>query len=116
MSSSQTKQSSRKDTLNRKKRNGKKVKVSTSMQKINPKVAGIDLGSTFHAVAAPEQEGTVTVREFGTFTSDLYACATWLKDVCNVESIVMESTGVYWMNFYGSWEELGARSEKNRII
>ena len=37
---------------------------------------------------------TRSVREFGTFTADLHRLADWLT-ACGVETVVMESTGVY---------------------
>jgi transposase len=36
------------------------------------------------------------VRTFGVFTADLRALAAWLKQ-CGVTTVVVESTGVYWM-------------------
>ena len=35
------------------------------------------------------------MREFGAFTADLYRLADWLAE-CGVETVAMESTGVYW--------------------
>jgi transposase len=37
------------------------------------------------------------VQRFGAFTADLYALAAWLRQ-CQIETVVMESTGVYWTN------------------
>src|SRR5215475_13931875 len=36
------------------------------------------------------------VRRFGTFTADLNQMAEWLKQ-CGIETVAMESTGVYWI-------------------
>jgi hypothetical protein len=36
------------------------------------------------------------VRKFGPFTSDLHRMADWLTEH-HVETVVMESTGVYWI-------------------
>jgi hypothetical protein len=63
---------------------------------MNSNAAGIDIGSKSHYVAVPpgrDQEDK-DVRCFGTFTSDLYALANWLK-ACSIDSVAMESTGVY---------------------
>jgi transposase len=71
-----------------------------SLQFINLDAAGIDVGADQHAVAVPEgrdKEGPV--REFGTFTSDLEAIADWLEQ-CDVTTVAMESTGVYWVPLY----------------
>lgn len=44
------------------------------------------------------------MREFKSFTPDLYALADWLS-----QSIAMESTGVYWIPIYELLEESGKR-------
>lgn len=63
---------------------------------VNPRAAGIDIGSRFHVVAIPcELEGQST-RQFGTFTGDLLELATWLKGH-GIMTVAMESTGVYWI-------------------
>ena len=94
-----SKQSSKKDKLNPQINKRKKIKRSSPMKQIRTNVAGIDLGSRSHWVSAPDKEGNIVTREFGVFTSDLYECANWLKE-CGIESIAMESTGVYWMHIY----------------
>ena len=42
----------------------------------------------------------------GSFTADLYRLAEWLAG-CEVETVVMESTGVYWIPLFGVLEERG---------
>jgi len=60
-------------------------------------VAGIDVGSTTHWVCAPTLDGTAReVEQFGATTPELERMAQWLKQR-NVESVAMESTGVYWI-------------------
>jgi transposase len=64
---------------------------------IRPKVAGIDLGSNEHWVCAPSVGGTGReVEVFRATTPELERMARWLKDR-EVESVAMESTGVYWI-------------------
>ena len=64
---------------------------------VRPKVAGIDLGSTQHWVCAPKKDGAGReVQQFGATTPELEKMADWLKER-NVESVAMESTGVYWI-------------------
>jgi transposase len=46
------------------------------------------------------------VREFKSFTPDLHALANWLKE-CDIQTIAMESTGVYWIPIYELLEERG---------
>jgi len=61
------------------------------------KVAGIDLGSERHWVCAPRIEGSGReVADFGATTPELIRMAQWLK-ARQVESVAMESTGVYWI-------------------
>ena len=44
------------------------------------------------------------MREYEAFTADLYRLADWLAE-CGVETVVMESTGVYWIPLFGVLEE-----------
>jgi transposase len=46
------------------------------------------------------------VRVFETFTPDLHALADWLA-ACGVETVAMESTGVYWIPIYEILQERG---------
>jgi transposase len=60
-------------------------------------VAGIDLGSERHWVCAPALDGVGReVAHFGGTTAELLRLAAWLKER-KVESVAMESTGVYWI-------------------
>ena len=81
-------------------------KLPPHLQHMNLNAAGIDIGSERHLVAVPEGRDTVSVREFGTFTTDLEALATWLKQ-CGVTSVAMESTGVYWIPLFELLERHG---------
>jgi hypothetical protein len=46
------------------------------------------------------------VRRFECFTADLHRLADWLE-ACGVETIAMQSTGVYWIPLYEILEERG---------
>ena len=70
-------------------------KGTVNLPLVNPNAAGIDVGDTIHAVAVPADRDETSVRTFGTMTCDLEAIAAWLK-ACNVDTVAMESTGVYW--------------------
>ena len=64
------------------KKNGHKIKarkLSSELTRVNPDAAGIDIGSASHFVAIPLGRDEETVKEFKSFTSDLYAIADWLK-------------------------------------
>lgn len=69
------------------------------MQVIRPNAAGIDIGDTMHAVAVPPGRDKEPVKSFGAFTCDLIAIVQWLKQ-CLIDTVAMESTGVYWKPLY----------------
>ncbi len=46
------------------------------------------------------------MRRFGAFTADLYVLAAWLRP-CQMETVVMESTGVSWIALFEVLEERG---------
>ena len=72
----------------------------------HPNAAGIDIGSAFHYVAVPPDRDDEPVREFPSFTVDLNAIADWLQ-ACGVDTVAMESTGVYWIPLYELLESRG---------
>lgn len=84
----------------------KLTKLPAELQHINLNAAGIDIGSERHLVAVPEGRDEVSVREFGAFTADLEALASWLKK-CGVTTVAMESTGVYWIPLFEVLERRG---------
>jgi transposase len=84
----------------------KAPKLPPQLQHMNLNAAGIDIGAERHMVAVPEGRDTVSVREFGTFTTDLEALAAWLKQ-CGVTTVAMESTGVYWIPLFELLERRG---------
>lgn len=88
------------------KRGAKKVPIPKHLEQINLWASGIDIGATSHFVAVPEGCSETTVREFKSVTPDLYALADWLKQ-CGIQTIAMESTGVYWLPVYELLEEKG---------
>jgi len=64
---------------------------------IRRNVAGIDLGSERHWVCAPTLDGGGReIADFGATTPELSRMVEWLK-ARQVESVAMESTGVYWI-------------------
>jgi len=73
---------------------------------VNANAAGIDVGGTAHCVAVPADRDAEPVREFATFTNDRYRLAAWLKG-CGIETVALESTGVYWIPLYQVLEERG---------
>src|SRR6516162_9509172 len=79
---------------------------SAPFEQMNLNAAGIDVGATEHWVAVPEDRDEEPVRRFGAFTADLYVLAEWLRQ-CQMETVVMESTGVYWIDLFAVLEERG---------
>jgi len=75
---------------------------------IHPNAAGLDIGSReIWAAIRPDHTGE-TVRMFATFTPDLNTLADWL--VSNqVDTVAMESTGVYWIPVFEILEAHGIR-------
>jgi len=71
-----------------------------------PNAAGIDIGGSSHFVAVPPDRAEASVREFGVYTADLQALADWLEQ-CAVDTVAMESTGVYWIALYELLERRG---------
>ena len=82
------------------------VKGATTLSLIHPNAAGIDIGSASHFVAVPPDRDDEPVREFNSFTVDLQRLADWL-DGCNVDTVAMESTGVYWIPLFELLESRG---------
>jgi transposase len=95
--------------MKRRERRGKQVNVKraeATLSVVHAKVAGIDLGSVEHYVACPPREGRANVKVFATTTPELTALADWLQTE-GVESVAMESTGVYWIPLYELLDQRG---------
>ena len=85
---------------------GKSGAEPAGLSQLNLNAAGIDVGASSHFVAVPADRTEQPVQEFEAFTADLYRLADWLAE-CRVETVVMESTGVYWIPLFGVLEERG---------
>src|SRR5919199_6750514 len=79
---------------------------SAPLAQMHLNAAGIDVGADAHWVAVPPDRAEEPVRRFGAFTADLYALAAWLRQ-CQVETVVLESTGVSWIALFEVLEERG---------
>ena len=93
----------KKNTTSRKSKSKTRKSV---LERINPNAAGIDIGANFHFVAIPEDRAEENIRKFGPFTSDLHRLADWLAEH-HIETVVMESTGVYWIPVFQILEQRG---------
>jgi transposase len=90
-----------------------------SLEVVHPHAAGIDIGNESHYVAVPPTRDRQPVRHFGCTTVELKALAEWLKQ-CGIQTVAMQSTGVYWIAVYDILETAGldvylvnARDTKN---
>jgi transposase len=106
----------------RKQKNGQVKRSPEPLCVANPHAAGIDVHAAVHWVAVPPDHvpprKTVVpgaagsdnlpphVRKFGACTADLELLADWLQQ-CDVTSVAMESTGVYWIPLFELLERRG---------
>jgi len=72
-------------------------KDKISMEIVNPRAAGIDIGSRSHWVAVGQSP--TDFKEFGVYNEDLYSIAQWLREN-EIKTVAMESTGTYWQSLY----------------
>jgi transposase len=108
--------------LNRKQRRelGRRLHTDNAgLQVVHPNAAGIDVGNKSHFVAIPPDRDVTPIREFGSWTSDLYEMAYWLKER-GITTVALQSTGVYWIPVLEILEAVGfnvylvnARGTKN---
>jgi transposase len=73
---------------------------------IHPNAAGIEIGANELVVAVPPDRDPQPVRTFPTFTRDLQALVEWLV-ACRIDTVALESTGVYWIPIYELLEQHG---------
>ncbi len=76
------------------------------LEVVHPHAAGIDVGNGAHYIAVRPERDAEPVRRFECFTADLYRMADWLG-VCEVKTVAMQSTGVYWIPLYEILEQRG---------
>ena len=81
-------------------------KPDDSLALVHAHAAGLDIGSDEIWAAVPADCDPQPVRQFGTFTPDLLALADWLQ-ACGIETVAMESTGVYWIPIFEILEARG---------
>ena len=90
----------------KRKESAEKVPVLDVLEQINLHAAGLDIGSEEIWVCVPPDRDELSMRVFPTFTVDLHALADWLE-ACHIETVAMESTGVYWIPVYEILEARG---------
>jgi transposase len=94
-------------TRNERKKLGRQIcSASPGLEVVHRDAAGIDIGSREHYVAVGPDRDAQPVRNFGCFTTDLHRLSAWLTQ-CGVKTVVMQSTGVYWIPVYDVLEQSG---------
>lgn len=73
---------------------------------VHPHAAGLDIGLKEIWGCVPATDAAPAVRQFSTFTPDREALADWLQ-AGHIETVAMESTGVYWIPIYDLLEARG---------
>ena len=76
-----------------------KSRGGSKMPMVHPNAAAIDVGATMHMAAVRADRAPEPIRSFGTFTADLHRLVDWFTE-CGVETVVMESTSVYWIPIF----------------
>jgi len=82
------------------------MRATEGLPVLNPNAAGADIGAEAIFVCLPGPDQTQIVRSFGTYTADLNAIAAWLAEH-GIQTIAMESTGVYWIPLFEVLEGRG---------
>jgi transposase len=91
---------------------GKNRKRLEQMVVVYPNAAGLDIGSREIYACVPPDRSEENVKAFGTLTPDLNRLADWLAKH-QVDSVAMESTGIYWIPVF---ELLEARGFKVYLV
>jgi transposase len=87
----------------RKRKENKRV-----LEQINHNAAGVDMGANELWLAVGEHLSDEAVRVFGTTTAQLQASAEWMKSI-GVDTVALESTGVYWVPAYEIYQDHGLK-------
>jgi len=76
------------------------------LSKVNQNAAGVDLGATEIVACVSGGDEVQLVKAFGNYTVDLHAICEWFRKY-QVETVAMESTGVYWIPLFEELERQG---------
>lgn len=82
------------------------VRPFEGLTRIQSHAAGADIGAHEIVICIPGPGATQIVRTFGNYTEDLHAIANWLIEN-GIETVAMESTGVYWIPLFETLEARG---------
>lgn len=81
----------------------------SELKQLNEHAAGIDVGAANNYVCVPGHSvpaNEPNVRCFGVFTEEMDGLVEWLK-ACNITTVAMEATGIYWMSLTSKIEAAG---------
>jgi transposase len=87
-------------------RQAKRSRSRRDLSPVHPAAAAIDIGATMHVAAVSPDRDPEPVRTFRTCTDDLHRLADWFAR-CGIKTVVMESTGVYWIPIFEILEQHG---------
>ena len=76
------------------------------LEVVNSNAAGIDISPKEMQVCVPVDRDENSNRKFGVYTEDLNNIVEWLKS-CHIETVAMESTGVYWLPIFRVLKDSG---------
>lgn len=76
------------------------------LSRVNQKAAGVDIGAREIVACVPGGNDMQLVKVFGNYTADLQAMARWFREH-KIETVAMESTGVYWIALFEELERQG---------
>ena len=94
-------------TRKQKKDLGRRIwSTNPGLEVVHRDAVGIDIGGREHYAAVGPDRDAEPVRTFGCFTVDLHRRAAWFKE-CGIKTVVMQSTGVYWIPVYDLLEQHG---------
>jgi transposase len=82
--------------MRKRERKTTQVRFHDGLRPLRQDAGGMDIGASEIWVDVGVENDPEPVRRFETFTADLNRMAQWLND-CGIRTVVMESTGVYWI-------------------
>jgi len=92
--------------MTKRKKKQKPNRFNEDMPVINSNAGGIDIGASELWVSIAPERDEEPIRRYEMFTRDLQAMAEWLKQR-GIDSVAMESTGVYWIPVFQILERQG---------
>ena len=94
-------------TRKQKKDLGRRIRTANpGLEVVHRDAAAIDIGGREHPAAVGPDRDARPARNVGGFTEDLHRQARWLPE-CGVKTVVLPSTGVYWIPVYDVLEQYG---------